>query len=239
MKNKIKISKLCFLVVSILLYFYLVFHNRNRYLYNMSYLKCISYMLLVSLSIYLFGLIENKEKSYKENIIIYIILFMLLLTSFVFILKRPTIHFYKNWYSGQLQPFHTIMSQIEKASPRTFLKNIIGNMFMLVPLSFLLMLLNDKYKNILKQTLIILPTIILIEVLQAFTYTGTFDVDDIILNYMGTVIFFILLEKTKLIDKIKPLFYKDFKLKNKTKYHTLYITLTILICFIAITLLKL
>ena len=196
-------------------------------------------MLLVSLSIYLFGLIENKEKSYKENIIIYIILFMLLLTSFVFILKRPTIHFYKNWYSGQLQPFHTIMSQIEKASPRTFLKNIIGNMFMLVPLSFLLMLLNDKYKNILKQTLIILPTIILIEVLQAFTYTGTFDVDDIILNYMGTVIFIILLEKTKLIDKIKPLFYKDFKLKNKTKYHTLYITLTILICFIAITLLKL
>ena len=234
MKNKIKISKLCFLVVSILLYFYLVFHNRNQYLYNMSYLKCISYMLLVSLSIYLFGLIENKE-----NIIIYIILFMLLLTSFVFILKRPTIHFYKNWYSGQLQPFHTIMSQIEKASPRTFLKNIIGNMFMLVPLSFLLMLLNDKYKNILKQTLIILPTIILIEVLQAFTYTGTFDVDDIILNYMGTVIFIILLEKTKLIDKIKPLFYKDFKLKNKTKYHTLYITLTILICFIAITLLKL
>ena len=196
-------------------------------------------MLLVSLSIYLFGLIENKEKSYKENIIIYIILFMLLLTSFVFILKRPTIHFYKNWYSGQLQPFHTIMSQIEKASPRTFLKNIIGNMFMLVPLSFLLMLLNDKYKNILKQTIIILPTIILIEVLQAFTYTGTFDVDDIILNYMGTVIFIILLEKTKLIDKIKPLFYKDFKLKNKTKYHTLYITLTISICFIAITLLKL
>lgn len=239
MKNKIKISKLCFLVVSILLYFYLVFHNRNQYLYNMSYLKCISYMLLVSLSIYLFGLIENKEKSYKENIIIYIILFMLLLTSFVFSLKRPTIHFYKKWYSGQLQPFHTIMSQIEKASPRTFLKNIIGNMFMLVPLSFLLMLLNDKYKNILKQTLIILPTIILIEVLQAFTYTGTFDVDDIILNYMGTVIFIILLEKTKLIDKIKPLFYKDFKLKNKTKYHTLYITLTILICFIAITLLKL
>ena len=239
MKNKIKISKLCFLVVSILLYFYLVFHNRNQYLYNMSYLKCISYMLLVSLPIYLFGLIENKEKSYKENIIIYIILFMLLLTSFVFILKRPTIHFYKNWYSGQLQPFHTIISQIEKASPKTFLKNIIGNMFMLVPLSLLLMLLNDKYKNILKQTIIILPTIILIEVLQAFTYTGTFDVDDIILNYIGTIIFILLLGKTKIINKIKPLFYKDFKLKNKTKYHTLYITLTILICFIAITLLKL
>lgn len=239
MKNKIKISKLCLVVASILLYFYLVFHNRNQYLYNMSYLKCILYMLLVSLSIYLFGLIENKEKSYKENIIIYTILFMLLLTSFVFILKRPTIHFYKNWYSGQLQPFHTIISQIEKASLRTFLKNIIGNMFMLVPFSFLLMLLNDKYKSILKQTIIILPTIIIIEVLQAATYTGTFDIDDIILNYLGAVIFIILLGKTKLITKIKPLFYKDFKLKNKTKYCTLYITLTILICFITITLLKL
>lgn len=239
MKNKTKVIKLAIVLLSIIMYFYLVFHNRNQYLYDMSYLRCILYMLAVSLCIYAFGLIENKEKPYKENIIIYIILFMLLLTSFVFILKRPTIHFYKNWYSGQLQPFHTIMSQIEKASPRTFLKNIIGNMFMLVPLSFLLMLLNDKYKKILKQTIIILPIIILVEVLQAFTYTGTFDVDDIILNYIGTIIFIILLEKTKLIDKIKPLFYKDFKLKNKTKYHTLYITLTILICFIAITLLKL
>ena len=110
---------------------------------------------------------------------------------------------------------------------------------MLVPFSFLLMLLNDKYKNILKQTIIILPTIIIIEVLQAATYTGTFDIDDIILNYLGAVIFIILLGKTKLITKIKPLFYKDFKLKNKTKYHTLYITLTILIFFITITLLKL
>lgn len=239
MKNKIRISKLSLVVISILIYFYLVFHNRNQYLYNMSYLKCILYVLLVSLSIYIFGLIENKEKSYKENIIIYTILFIILLISFVFILKRPTIHFYKNWYSGQLQPFHTIISQIEKASPRTFLKNIIGNMFMLVPFSFLLMLLNDKYKNILKQTIIILPTIIIIEVLQAATYTGTFDIDDIILNYLGAVIFIILLGKTKLITKIKPLFYKDFKLKNKTKYHTLYITLTILIFFITITLLKL
>ncbi len=239
MKKKIKLLKFCLVVVSLLMYFYLVFHNRNQYLYNMSYLKCILYMLLVSLSIYIFGLIENKEKFYKENIVIYIILFMILLISFVFILKRPTFHFYKNWYSGQLQPFHTIISQLEKASLRTFLKNIIGNMFALVPLSLLLMLLNDKYKRISKQTIIILPTIILIELLQAFTHTGTFDVDDIILNYLGAIIFVIFLKKIKLINKIKSLFYKDFKLKNKTKYLTLFITLTILIVFITITLIKL
>ncbi len=239
MKNKIKISKFCLVTLSVLIYIYLVFHNRNQYLYNMSYLKCILYMLLVSLSIYLFGLIENKEKSYKENIIIYIILFTILLISFVFVLKRPTIHFYKNWYSGQFQPFHTIMSQIENASSRTFLKNIIGNMFALVPLSLLLMLLNDKYKKISKQTITILPTIILIELLQAFTHTGTFDVDDIILNYLGVIIFVIFLVKTKLINKVKPLFYKDFKLKNKTKYYTLYITLIIIFLFVTVTLLKL
>ena len=232
MKKKIKLLKFCLVVISLLMYFYLVFHNRNQYLYNMSYLKCILYMLLVSLSIYIFGLIENKEKFYKENIVIYIILFMILLI-------RPTIHFYKNWYSGQLQPFHTIISQLEKASLRTFLKNIIGNMFALVPLSLLLILLNDKYKRISKQTIIILPTIILIELLQAFTHTGTFDVDDIILNYLGAIIFVIFLKKIKLINKIKSLFYKDFKLKNKTKYLTLFITLTILIVFITITLIKL
>ena len=83
-----------------------------------------------------------------------------------------------------------------------------------------------------------MPIIILIEVLQGFTHTGVFDIDDIILNYLGVVIFVIILGKTKLIDKIKPIFYKDFKLKNKTKNIILSISLILLIIFVISTLLK-
>ena len=238
MKNKNTIMKILFVIINILIYFYLVFYERNQYIYGMSYLKCVLFMLLTSLCIYVFGLIENKEKSYKENIIIYIILFLILLTSFTFVIARVDLHFYTWFFPGQYHPFHTIMRQFQIASLKTFLKNIIGNMFMLIPLSFLLMLKDNKYKGILKQTLIALPIIILIEVLQGFTHTGVFDIDDIILNYLGVVIFTILLGKTKLVDKIKPIFYKDFKLKKKTKYIVLSISLILLIIFVISTLLK-
>lgn len=238
MKNKNTITKILFVIINILIYFYLVFYKRNQYVYGMSYLKCVLFMLVTSLCIFIFGLIENKEKSYKENIIIYIILFIILLTSFTFVIARVDIHFYSWFYPGQYHPFHTIMHQFQKASLTTFLKNIIGNMFMLMPLSFLLMLKDNKYKGILKQTIISLPIIILIEILQGFTHTGVFDIDDIILNYLGVIIFTILLGKTKLVDKIKPIFYKDFKLKTKTKYIILSISLMLLIIFVISTLIK-
>lgn len=60
---------------------------------------------------------------------------------------------------------------------------------MIIPFSFLLMIKDEKYNNILRQTLITLPTILIIEFLQAFTHTGTFDIDDILLNYIGTLLF--------------------------------------------------
>lgn len=102
---------------------------------------------------------------------------------------------------------------------------------MLIPLAFLLMLKNLKYKNIFKQSIITLPIIIGIEVLQAFTHTGSFDIDDIILNYLGTLIFTFLITRFKLIDKIRNLFFTDFNLNMKIKYIMFYFMLVILIIF--------
>ena len=65
--------------------------------------------------------------------------------------------------------------------------------------------------------------------LQAFTHTGSFDIDDIILNYMGVVVFTFLITRFKIIDKIRKLFYTDFKLKLRHKKVLFYISLTVLI----------
>ena len=59
---------------------------------------------------------------------------------------------------------------------------------MLFPLSFLLMIKNKKYNNVLWQTIIVFPLIILIEVLQGVTHTGVFDIDDIFLNIIGGIL---------------------------------------------------
>ena len=54
MKNKNTIMKILFVIIYILIYFYLVFYERNQYIYGMSYLKCVLFMLLTSLCIYVF-----------------------------------------------------------------------------------------------------------------------------------------------------------------------------------------
>ncbi|MBQ1550670.1 MAG: VanZ family protein, partial [Bacilli bacterium] len=110
-------------------------------------------------------------------------------------------------------------------------KNVLGNAIALIPLSFLLMIKDKKYNNVLKQSIIILPVILIIEVLQASTHTGAFDVDDIILNYVGTLIFTFLITRFDIIDKIRELFYTDFKIKTKTKKILFYTSLIILIIF--------
>ena len=104
-------------------------------------------------------------------------------------------------------------------------------MIMLLPLSFLLMIKKTKYNNIFIQTIIILPITISIELLQAFTHTGSFDIDDIILNYLSVVLFTILVTKTKIINKFRKLFYTDFSLSSKTKKILYYSGLIILIIF--------
>lgn len=231
MKIKFNIIKNIIIVINIVIYFFLVFMGRNQYFYNMNYFRCILFMLINCAFIYTSGILINEEKTYKLNNILYIVLFIILLFSFTFIIARPKLQFYTWNYGGQYTLFSTIKSILQKGSNLTILKNILGNLLMLVPLSFLLMIKNKKFNNIFKQTIITLPIIIFIEILQSFTHTGIFDVDDIFLNYMGTVIFTFLITRFGLITKIRNSFYTDFKLNDKIKTLIFPISLITIIIF--------
>ena len=231
MKDKESVIKNIIIGLNILLFYYLLFMNRNQYLYGMNYLRCIIFMLLNSLFIFIYGILKNNKKTYNFNMINYIFLYSYLLFTITFIISRSEFRFYNWWYSGQYTPFHTLISQIKYGSTTSILKNIIGNSIMLIPLSLLLMIKNKKYNNILKQSIIILPITIIIEFLQASTHTGIFDIDDIILNYIGTLIFTFLITRFNFIDKIRNLFYTDFHLKIKTKNILFYTSLLLVIVF--------
>ena len=228
MKNKILLIDKTILIINIIIYCFLVIVG---YIYNMSYLKCIIFMIINSIFIYIYGIVVNKENVYKSNSILYIILFMILLFTITFIIGRPKLEFYNWCYRGQYFPFNTIVSQFKYASSISILKNIVGNSIMLIPLSFLLMIRNKKFNNIFKQAFIVLPIIIFIEILQAYTHTGTFDIDDILLNYMGTLIFTFLITRFNIIDKIRDLFYTDFRLNNKVKDIIFYLVLIMVIIY--------
>ncbi len=228
---KENIIKHLLLIINVVIFYYLLFVNRNQYLYNMSYLKCIIFMLFNSLFVYSYGILKNDMKSYNSNIVIYIALYSYLLFTITFIISRTEFRFYNRWYSGQYEPFYTILSQFKYGSVTSIAKNILGNSVMLIPLSFLLMIKNKKFNNVLKQSLIILPVVVAIELLQAFTHTGTFDIDDIILNYAGTLVFTFIITRLSIIDKIRKLFYTDYKIKENIKYAVFYLVSIILIAY--------
>ena len=51
--------------------------------------------------------------------------------------------------------------------------------------------------------------------MQVLTNTGSFDIDDIILNIVGSIIFVLVFKN--LVLKIKNIFYQDFNLNDKKK----------------------
>ncbi len=238
MAKKESIIKNTVLVLNIIIFYYLLFVGRNQYLYGMNYFICIVFMILNSLFIFFYGLLKNEKKTYSTNILVYILLYSYLLFTITFIISRTEFRFYNWWYAGQYEPFHTIISQFKYGSVTSIAKNILGNSVMLIPLSFLLMIKNEKFKNVLKQSLIILPVVVAIELLQAFTHTGEFDIDDTILNYVGTLAFTFIITRFGIIDKIRKLFYTDFKIKSNIKSIVFYLSLILLIIFDVIIFIK-
>ncbi|MBH0350192.1 VanZ family protein [Bacillus cereus] len=68
------------------------------------------------------------------------------------------------------------------------LMNTLGNVIIFIPFGFLLPLLFKQINNVKIASKIFIKFILLIESLQLLTFTGVFDIDDIILNVLGALI---------------------------------------------------
>ena len=73
-----------------------------------------------------------------------------------------------------------------------FLYNIIGNVVILIPFGYLFPLINKKVKKWWIFVLVALAFILMIEMMQYFSMSGTLDVDDVMLNMIGAIIGYIL-----------------------------------------------
>ena len=224
LKKKNITCKYIFLIMNLISYLYMIIFHNVTFIYSIVYLSLLSiYVFISCISI-------NDKKEYKRNINIYIMIYILCLISILFLVGRPPIRISNSWYISELIPFKTIISQLKYGSTNEIIRNIIGNLCLFIPLSFLLILEDSKYKNILRQTLIILPSILMTELLQMITSVGVFDIDDIILNYLGVLLFVIIMNIVN-TDKIRKLFNTDFHLKSKTKRILDAVIILILIIF--------
>lgn len=98
-----------------------------------------------------------------------------------------------------LIPFHSISVQLAYISQGWARYNLLGNIVPFMPFGFLLPIVFDKMNTFWKVIGVGLAVDLCIEVFQYITKTGSFDVDDIILNITGIALGYLLIKFTRII----------------------------------------
>lgn len=161
---------------------------------------------------------SKKEKIRKKFLILILIIYSILLTTlllfdsnygrFIFSNRKMQIFSKEHFqlYSNFI-PFKTIYTFIERFFNGTINKNIVvtnilGNIIAFAPFGILIpIIFKEKFNNIKNFTLLMIGIILCVEIIQFITLKGTFDVDDLILNLLGTIITYSLI-KIKKVRKI-------------------------------------
>lgn len=85
-----------------------------------------------------------------------------------------------------LIPFRSISPYLRNITEPYAFKNILANILVFIPLGIFVS--NKNSKNVFKTLVICLSVILSIECIQLLFKIGFFDVDDIILNFIGSLI---------------------------------------------------
>ena len=171
----------------------------------------------------------NNNKPMKINLGIFFIIYVVLLLTFTMfdpmwgrsgLNKMIDTNSFKTYIDNSLNlvPFKTISLYIDNLSYHVLTKeniiyNLIGNFICMMPLGLFLPLLfkcEQRFKTYLKTILCITLSI---ELIQFITTSGSCDIDDIILNASGAILFYGILN----IPIIKRIIYKIFLLENIRK----------------------
>lgn len=159
----------------------------------------------------------SKRKIVRKTIIYIFILYITVLIIALFF-KSGMGRFYetdnyleyiKNNYN--LKPFRIIKYYVNgllnnSINLNTIIYNLLGNTIIFIPVGVFSYILFDKMKNFKTYFLVMSVIIILVEVLQLLTTTGFMDIDDYILNIIGTVLSFGIM-KSEIINRILEKYY--------------------------------
>ncbi len=222
MDKKLVIFNYILLLFSIMVFGEYLINFAN---YSSVFILFLLFFILLALHVFVVGIICNKENIFKQNIKLYLILYIVLLISLTIFINRPDFALFDAKYIGtyaseiNLIPFKTIIYfLVGNVNLGTKIYNLVGNFVALMPLSFLLVLLNKKYETYKEQLKVLFITVLLIEFFQFILSAGRLDIDDFILNVGGALLFFTILKKTKLINPSKHLFNSDLNMPKLTKY---------------------
>jgi glycopeptide antibiotics resistance protein len=116
------------------------------------------------------------------------------------IMSEAMLDDYNYWNSVNLIPFTTISEYVTSAIDGNIrghaIRNLAGNLFLLFPLGFYLPFFARKINKLWLYSIVIAAGIITVEAVQILTMTGSFDVDDFILNFIGAFTGFLFFTKS-------------------------------------------
>lgn len=207
MKNKLNLINKIITITSIIIYLYLVFKLKN-----ISYIFSLIYFLIITIYLYISGLIINEKENYNKNINLYFILYFVLLICLTTFINRNinfSINIKEYIENINLIPFKTIINFINSDTSSFKIYNLLGNICAFIPFSLLLVIKDIKYEKISNQIKTIFITVFIIEFIQLITLTGIFDIDDFILNIFGSIMFIYLINKLNITSIIRRYFIKE------------------------------
>lgn len=171
----------------------------------------------------------GNNKPMKVNLFIFFIIYLILLITFTlfdpvwgrhgfnYLIDTNSFKYYID-NAVNLVPFKTISIYIKNLSYNVLTReniiyNLVGNFVCMMPLALFLPLLFKKQQRFLTYCKTIICITLSIELIQFITTSGSCDIDDIILNGSGAIIFYGILN----IPIIKRIIYKIFLGENIRK----------------------
>lgn len=237
MKKRINIifGIICYLIATILIGYYLILEFSILNLTSpLERIKIILYIIVI---MYLGSLLLNKSDQNKAKVLpkinmwiwfaLYIVM-LLNLTLFDEYFGRTGIAMISNNTSTirkyltenfNIVPFATINNYIialknHNLTITSFIYNIFGNLLAFSPFAFFLPRLFKSIDKIYKFIILTSIFIISIETLQMFTQSGSFDIDDYILNILGSLIVYFIINCKLLKEKIDYFIYQKYLIKD-------------------------
>ncbi len=159
--------------------------------------------------------LDIKNKTIKSTLwILFVLYIMLLITVLLFKYGfRMSLELLKETdrpLRGNYIPFKTITLYCRTSSIDITIRELLGNVIAFAPMGFLLPLLFNRIKGVVKVSVISFTISLFFELIQLITNLGIFDVDDMILNTIGSIIGFmvykaiisLVVKKTEVNDKL-------------------------------------
>lgn len=142
--------------------------------------------------------VESLSHKTKEVIRVllwvFFIIYMVALTYFLFFSERFG-RVMGGDYHYNLQLFREIKRYIiyrRELGITNFMINIVGNVVAFVPFGFILPAISPRNRKFLNIALLSFELTLSIEIMQLVLQVGTFDVDDILMNFVGGIIGYII-----------------------------------------------